>query len=228
VVKTRTFVLSSLLLLMFNQAFAQRSAAETKLGTWATYNGFFEFSPKFQLFLETQWRTYEFLSNTENWMIRPYFNYRLNHNNLVGISTEYFSLYSYAEDSQKLANELRIGVQYQNDWHVSKIHLQNRIRYEFRFFDVIPDAQRIRYRLQLAAPLNKNGFKKGGLLFIINNEIFFGIAPELNYNQNRFYTSLGYQFTDNLNLQIGYQNWDRRDGNYHRIHFWLTQHIWFH
>ncbi len=200
----------------------QQLEQESKLGTWTIYNGFFNFSPKFQLFLEGHWRTYEAFQNNETFLFRPYFNYRFNPNHLVGVSTEYLANYSYAEP-KVLVNELRIGLQDIFSYKWGKIAVQHRVRYEFRIFDNIRNAQRIRYRLQFAVPLNKNGFKKGGLIFIINDEIFFGTYPDLNYNQNRFYTSLGYNITDHLNLQVGYQNWDRRDGNYHRIHVWLTQ-----
>jgi len=210
------------ILILHGFAFGQQKNPEKELGTWTIYNGFFNLSPKYELFIESQLRTWQLYNNIEAWCFRPYFSYRIKPTHLVGFSTEYFSNYNYYEPKEQV-NEFRLGIQDLFSYKLGRAVMQHRTRYEFRFFDQAPNTQRIRYRIQLAVPLTKHEFKKGGLIWIINNEIFIGISPEVQYDQNRFYTSLGYNFTDNFNVQIGYQLWDRRDGTYNRLHVIFTQ-----
>ena len=46
-----------------------------KLGSWYVYNGFINFSPKLELFVESQLRTWEPISNIQNLFFRPYLSY---------------------------------------------------------------------------------------------------------------------------------------------------------
>ena len=52
-----------------------------KLGSWYVYNGFFKFSPKTEIFLESQWRTYEPINNSQTLFFRPFFSYNFNYFN---------------------------------------------------------------------------------------------------------------------------------------------------
>ena len=210
------------LFILQNTAIGQQSQPEKQLGTWTVYNGFFNLSPKYELFIESQLRTWQPYQNIETWCFRPYISYRVKPSHLIGLSTEYFANYNYGEPKTHV-NEFRLGIQDLFFYKVGRAVMQHRTRYEFRFFDDLPNTQRIRYRIQLALPLNKHDFKKGGIIWIINNEIFINTYPKLQYNQNRLYTSLGYNFTDNFNLQMGYQLWDRRDGTFNRFHIIFTQ-----
>jgi hypothetical protein len=51
--------------------------------------------------------------------------------------------------------------------------------------------------------------------------------PTLGINQNRLYVAGGYQFTDNLNLQIGYLAVFRETTTHSRLQFFLTHKVWF-
>ncbi len=47
------------------------------LGSWYIYNGFFNFSPKTELFFETQLRTWEVVDDPQTFLMRPYFSYNV-------------------------------------------------------------------------------------------------------------------------------------------------------
>ena len=70
--------------------------------------------------------------------------------------------------------------------------------------------QRIRYRAQCIIPLQKRYIEQGkGLFLNVNDEVFLGFGKGIGKNildQNRLILALGYKFSPNLNIQMGYMN----------------------
>ena len=125
------------------------------------------------------------------------------------------------------SDELRTTLQAMLFQKVSRVSIQHRYRYEFRFLDE-KGKQRTRYRIQLGIPLTKSKIEKGVLFATIGNEFMVNTQPELNLSQNRTYTMLGYQFTDGLNLQVGYMYIARPNTvGLHRLQFFLTHKLYF-
>ena len=129
------FCLSICLLgIISNQAFSQE---EDKLGSWYIYNGFFNFTPKFELFVESQLRTWEVFSNSQSFFARAFFNFNLTTSFQLGLSQEYHINWSYAEnaDDKLRTEEYRTTLQAILFQVIDRVTIQHRYRYEFRFLD---------------------------------------------------------------------------------------------
>jgi hypothetical protein len=205
-----------------------RGQSENELGSWYIYNGFFNFSPKVELFFETQLRNWETFSNPEAFFVRPYFNYNIHPNFQAGLGLEYHNNWTYAEDPDDRirTTEYRLTLQSMAFQNIGRVALQHRYRYEFRDIDSNP-AQRVRYRLQATIPINKAIADKG--VFFVNtfNEFLVDTEPRLSFNQNRFYFAGGYHFTKYLNFQFGYLIVSRASTVHHRLQFFLTHRLFF-
>lgn len=200
-----------------------------ELGSWYVYNGFFNFSSKFELFAETQVRTWEPINNAQSFFIRPFFNFNLNKNLQVGISQEYHTNWSYSETSENKINteEYRTTLQGILSHKINRISVQHRYRYEFRFLDE-SGKRRTRYRLQLGIPLSKDVATKGAWFATVGNEIMINTKPKFDMSQNRAYCMLGYQLSKSTSFQFGYMYISRPDiDDLHRLQFFLTQKLYF-
>ena len=223
-------VLNRLLFVLILAASAAQvyGQSEDKLGSWYIYNGFFKFSPRVELFFETQLRNYEVASNPETFFVRPYFTYNLNKNVQPGFALEYHKSWTYDEvpENKVVSEELRVTLQMMVFQPIGRVRLQHRYRFEFR--TVNGEAlRRMRYRLQVTVPLNNKAIERGTIFANTNAELMIDTSPVLGINQNRWFIAGGYQFTDNLNLQLGYLAVFRPNTTHSRLQFFLTQKIWF-
>lgn len=215
----------SLSIIMLSITTSVLAQGNDKLGSWYVYNGFFNFSPKTELFVEGQWRTYEPISNNQNVFFRPFFSYNIHPSFQVGLGQEYHMGYNYTENKEdKTKNEeFRTTLQAIAKHKVGRVNFQHRYRYEFRFLENTNE-QRARYRLQLGIPLNAKEMGKGVFFTTIGNEIILNTKPSLNLSQNRTYAMLGYQITESTHLQGGYMKINYSDATSHnRLQFFITQ-----
>jgi hypothetical protein len=68
---------------------------------------------------------------------------------------------------------------------------------------------RVRYAMAFTIPLKGKTVTPGTPFVFVNNEVMVSFGSEVvnNYfDQNRFFVGVGYQFTQQLNAQIGYLN----------------------
>jgi hypothetical protein len=199
------------------------------LGAWYIYNGFFNFSPTFELFVESQLRTWEVFDDPQVFFFRPYFNFNVAKNFQAGLGLEYHMNWTYETDSapRVRTEEFRTTLQAMLFQSIGRVNIQHRYRYEFRFLDE-KGKQRTRYRIQLVIPLTKPKIEKGTLFATVGNEIMMNTQPDLSISQNRTYVYLGYQFTPLLNFQFGYMYLAFPSGpGQHRLHFFLTHKLYF-
>lgn len=198
---------------------------EEKLGSWYIYNGFLNFSPKVELFFETQLRTYEPVSNTQVFFVRPYLSYNFTPNFQLGLGQEYHVSWNYDENSENKvkSNEYRTTLQGMLFQKIDRVTIQHRYRYEFRFLDQKGN-QRTRYRFQLNIPITNKKIVKGVLFTTIGGEFLVNTQKELKLSQTRLYAMVGYQFNNSLNFQFGYMNisFPSQPSN-KRLQFLLTQ-----
>ena len=214
-----------LIILFTTKVFGQ---SEDKLGSWYIYNGFYKFTPKFELFFETQLRNYEVVSNPETFFVRPYLTYNINKNVQPGLSFEYHKSWTYDEvpENKVASDEFRITLQMMVFQSIGRANLQHRYRFEFRNVDG-EARRRMRYRFQVTVPISSKTMQKGTFFANTNAELMIDTNPTLGINQNRLYVAGGYQFTDNLNLQIGYLAVFRETTTHSRLQFFLTHKVWF-
>lgn len=202
--------------------------SQDKLGSWYIYNGFFKFTPKFEVFFETQLRNYEVFSNPENFFLRPYFSYNINKNLQPSLGIEYHKSWTYDEipENKISSDEFRVTLQMMVFQKLGRANLQHRYRYEFR--TVNGEAlRRMRYRFQVTIPISSDKMEKGTFFANSNAELMIDTSPNLGINQNRLFVAGGYQFTDNLNLQLGYLAVFRPGTVHSRLQFFVTHKIWF-
>ena len=220
--RLRLYILAAIFLCFSAQGVSQEGE---KIGSWYVYNGFFNFSPKIELFAETQIRTWEPVGNIQTFFVRPFFNYNVNEKFQIGISPEYHVSWSFAESAndKNKTEEYRTTLQGMLDQKLGRVALQHRYRYEFRFLDE-SGKQRTRYRLQLGIPISRKVIDKGVWFATLGNEIMLNTQPKFDISQNRTYGMLGYQLSKSTSLQIGYMYISRpEEENLHRLQFFLTQ-----
>ena len=218
-----------LLLLLFCVSIETEAQEDTGVGSWYAYHGYFDLSPKFELFGETQLRTANIITDLENFVLRSFINYNLYNNVQFGISQEYHDTKSYSDQSNNNVDtqEYRIALQAILHQKIKRISISHRYRYEFRFLDQSGN-QRIRYHLQFSMPLAKKDAPKKLWSATLANEILINTKPEVNISENRLYGMIGYQFTKTTNLQFGYMYIFRPDQtNLPRLQFTLTQRLKF-
>lgn len=214
-----------LLLLISAKGFGQ---SEDKLGSWYIYNGFFNISPKIELFFESQLRTYEVFSNPETFFLRPYFNYNITKHVQTGLGLEYHKNWTYdaIKENKVSSEEFRVTLQTMLFQKEGRVALQHRYRYEFRHVEG-DKLQRMRYRIQATIPLTSNSLDPGTIFLNTFNEIMIDTKPGFNFSQDRIYLAGGYQFNKALNLQVGYLAILKPNVVHHRLQFFITHKLYF-
>ncbi|SEP60607.1 DUF2490 domain-containing protein [Flavobacterium urocaniciphilum] len=154
-------------------------------------------------------------------------------------------------------NEQRIWEQFIiKHEHVGRFHYDSRFRLEQRwiasfknfgtasepsFFRYDDPAEglwkyrnRARYRFRMQVPLTKSEMKDNTLFLVAADEIFVNLGGHVTSNvfdQNRLYLALGWRFTKDTNIQLGYMNQfiEKGDGlhkeNNHTMQVALTHNI---
>lgn len=93
---------------------------------------------------------------------------------------------------------------------------------------------RARYRFRVQVPLSKPEMKDNTLFFVAADEIFANFGKHVSANvfdQNRLYLALGWRFTKDTNVQLGYLNQfiEKGDGvhkeNNHTLQIAITHNI---
>lgn len=216
------------LFLLFTLSSSSFSQSEDKLGAWYIYNGFFNFSSKFELFFESQLRTWEVASNPENFFVRPFFNYNFSSQFQMGLGLEYHKTWTYKEiENEKVSDEeFRITLQSMLFQKLDRVSIQHRYRYEIRNF-ANETEQRIRYRFQVTIPVSNETMDKGTFFANTFFEFMVDTQPVVSLNQNRFYIAGGYLFTKDLNLQLGYMWILRENSTHRRLQFFFTHKLYF-
>lgn len=220
--KLRFLLLLLLLIPLGGKSYCQEG---DKLGSWYIYNGFFNLSPKVELFFESQWRTWEPISNTQNLFFRPFISYNFTPYFQLGVSQEYHMNWSYSEMSEDKVKteEYRTTLQAMLFQQIDRVAIQHRFRYEFRFLDEKGN-QRVRYRIQLGIPITKKKIEKGVFFATLGNEFMVNTQKEFNLSQMRTYAMIGYQISKSTHFQFGYMYISRPSAeNLNRLQFLLTQ-----
>lgn len=101
----------------------------------------------------------------------------------------------------KLLHQIRVEQRYKRAYlKGSDFKLTHRFRYKFTFY----------------VPLNHRKFKEKTLFLGAYNEFFIQTGKSITYEymeDNRAYLGLGYKFTENFQIQAGYMNTFRFDGD---------------
>ena len=180
---------------------------DSNLGNWLIYIGSKELKNGWNIHNEVQYRNYDAVGDLEQLLLRTGLGYNLtqNNNNLL-LGYGYILSENYVGDTdQKVSvNEHRIFQQFTTKQKVGVLNLSHRYRFEQRFVED-DFKMRFRYFLGLKIPLQNKADGNNPLYLSAYNEIFLNTKSEI-FDRNRLYGGLGYQFSKQLRLELGYMN----------------------
>ncbi len=177
------------------------------LGNWLIYIGSKELKNGWNIHNEVQYRNYDAVGDLEQLLLRTGLGYNLTENNnnlLLGYGYILSENYVGETDQKVSVNEHRIFQQFTTKQKVGVLNLSHRYRFEQRFVED-DFKMRFRYFLGLKIPLQNKADGNNPLYLSAYNEIFLNTKSEI-FDRNRLYGGLGYQFSKQLRLELGYMN----------------------
>ncbi|QNF34113.1 DUF2490 domain-containing protein [Adhaeribacter swui] len=198
-----------------------RIADKNKIG-WFVYEGDHALSKKWKLHTEYQWRRIDYIKSWQQSLARVGFTYQILPQVKVGAGYTSFITFPYggyptAETGDPFP-ERRLHQDIQLSNTMGRVALQHRFRLEQRWLGQLQQStgknvqsweyqNRIRYQIALQVPLQ--GLTLDDQEWYINffDELFLGFGKNVGqnvYNQNRISGGLGYQFTDDFQVELNY------------------------
>ncbi len=180
---------------------------ESDIGNWLIYIGDKKINDRFNWHHEVQYRSFNFIGDTEQLLLRTGLGYNLSENNnniLLGYGFIYSEPYVKNTDVKTKNTENRIYQQFITRQAFGRLSLLHRYRFEQRFLE--NDFKlRLRYFLALNMALNHTELSDKTFYLSAYNEIF--VNTEQNYfDRNRLYGGMGYKFSKNIKIEIGVMN----------------------
>lgn len=204
----------------------------TQSTEWFALNSTIKLHSKFGFTFDGQLRFVQGLENAQHFVRNGLEIYIGPNISIVPIGYMYVWNFRYGEQPTTYANnEQRLWQQIFYRHGMSKIFFSHRLRLEERFIEqryedasglVINNGyatylNRIRYRLQVQIPLNKEKIEPGAWFLGIFDEAFYSWGKSITFSrpdQNRLYTAIGYQFNKKFSIQGGafYQMLIKKNG----------------
>ncbi len=207
----------------------QAQTAEDELGNWWIYNGTLHFSERWSMFTEAQVRLYETHTNVNDVFGRVAGHYELSDNSLVGLGYMYSTVWPFDDTNGGTTEhtENRIYQQFTTHQPVLGTRFEHRYRLEERWLKQTVSGEtdfslRVRYRLQVTVPLNRDAMGAGVWFLNFYDEIFVTFDDPRVFDQNRLYGAAGYQFTSLSNLQLGFLWQAREREDFYRLQIFYT------
>lgn len=182
------------------------NAQDSNLGNWLIYIGNKQLNDKWNIHNEVQYRNYNAAGDLEQLLLRTGLGYNITANSNILLGYGYILSENYIGDSDDKVsvNEHRIFQQFITKQKIGKVGLSHRYRFEQRFVED-DFRMRLRYFLGLNIPLQYKEDAKNPLYLSVYNEIFLNTESSI-FDRNRVYGGLGYKFSKNLRLELGYMN----------------------
>ena len=191
-----------LLIICFcNLSYSQKS----ETGNWFIYFGNQKINPKWNWHNEVQYRSYDFIADTNQLLLRTGIGYNLtedNNNLLLGYGFINTQKYIPNSDEKIDTNEHRIYQQFITKQKLGRVIVQHRYRIEERF---LPNdfQMRFRYFLGINIPINKKTLEKNAIYLSSYNELFINAESPL-FDRNRLYGAIGYMIHKNIKIEAGF------------------------
>ena len=195
----------------------------THKNAWITYTGNHKITTKWGVHTEYQWRRADGFQNWQQSLLRFGLDYYASSN--LSATAGYAWIVTFPYGEQPVGHEFqehRIWEQVNLKSKYGRFEIQHRYRLEQRFLEnwikgangIYTNSdnlfrQRIRYRLMIQVPLTKKELTDNTLFLNVNDEPFIGFGKGIGKNildQNRFIASLGWRFSKDFNIQLGYLN----------------------
>jgi len=204
-VKSVIVLLSFLILKTFSLS---AQSPTVTVGGWGMFFNQTRFHENWSIHAEAQYRSYEFIPNTEQMLLRTGLNYHINNSALASIGYANVTNFSFDKELspgiQVLEN--RLWQQFLLRNNIDRFFFEHRYRFEQRWLQSDNNnsyLNRARVLLRVSIPLNKKTIEKNALFLTFYDEVFihFSSTP---FDRNRLYGAIGYQFLPNANIQLGY------------------------
>jgi hypothetical protein len=191
---------------------------------WYNYFGTFKLDKKFSLHTEYQLRRSNFITDSQQELLRLGVNYQLNAKVQLRLGYAWIETYPYGDipisSFGKDFTEHRSFQAITLTDKISILDISHRFMLEQRWVgkyseanlsheDAFPLLHRLRYMVRVQVPLKGNAIKNKTPYVAMYDEIFIGFGKNVNENifdQNRFGFLLGYKFNDVVRLEAGYLN----------------------
>lgn len=189
---------------------------------WVLYTGNHKITEKIGVHTEYQWRRSSLFNNWQQSLLRVGLDYY--HNPNISFTAGYASIISYQYGEQPISHqthENRIWEQVNLKAKYGRFDMQHRYRMEQRLIDNWSNSlgsfvqgkddyrNRVRYRMMVNVPLSRKEMANNTLFLNVNDELFIGFGKGIAKNvldQNRFIAALGWRFSPDFNIQLGYLN----------------------
>jgi hypothetical protein len=215
---------------------------------WLMYFGQHPIAEHWKLHTEYQFRRSEYFKFWQQSLLRIGVEYEISPTLSVTLGHAWIHTFPYGDQPiGQETGEQRIWQQMLIQNTFGRINIGHRYRLEQRWIEnnyTNPDgtsikdgyiySNRFRYRFSVSIPINKPDISKGSAFISLYDEPFisFGnVIKNNHFDQNRFYAALGYQYSADGNIQIGYLNQlliksdgIRREIN-HTLQIGITQHL---
>ncbi len=207
------------------------SAQKENISSYNTLTVNYTVNPKWFMYAEGQLRGIEDFAYPDYYEIKGGVGYKLapNHKPLIGIG-RYGNYKNHAMDKE----EFRVWLQDVYDLKSGRFKFENRVRAEKSWFyapqtEVHSDRIRLRYRLNISAPLNSKKVEPGTISASIYDEVFFIPTSGPLFARNRVFGGFGYQIDKIFALTSGYL-WQREfaekgNRNLHFLYLGLSLNI---
>ena len=196
-------------ILLFLITFSVSASAQNyKTGSWGVvtitlpgdslhkWGGYSEFQVRTNTAAFTGFQYYEYKAGV---------SYDLDRNSTALIGTGRYTTYDYADLSEgPTVAETRLWEQFTNNQYLGRIKLEHRYRIEQRWL-TNEYRNRFRYRLNVTVPVTRSKMLPKTFFIGVFDEVFFNNRSP-NFERNRFFGSLGYQFNNSWSVQAGILN----------------------
>lgn len=181
-----------------------QSSQTNALGTWNVLHVRYLINDKWNVFFEPQLRSLRFYDDFHYHEVKGGANYRIDKNFSIGFGIGKYDTYQEGGSfvTPKQNDELRTWLHLTMQQQLQRFRFEHRYRAEQRFANG-NYRNRFRYRVQVSAPLNRAQTGVGALSAIAWNEIFF-TNKEPYFERNRVFAGMGYEFSRQLSLQMGW------------------------
>jgi hypothetical protein len=209
---------------------AGAQSAEDELGNWLIYNGTFRFSQQWSVFTEAQLRLWEVASNLNEVLARATLHYDFPESQaMVGLGYVRADSWPYDDSGgggrERIENRIYQQFAIRQNW--LRTLFEHRYRLEQRWLKRTATGEtdfslRVRYRMQITTPLNRETMEPGAWFLNFYDEIFINFDDTRVFDQNRLYGAAGFQFTQMSNLQLGLLWQARSTADFWRLQVFYT------
>ncbi len=199
--------------------------AEGRLGTWIGGQSTLRLTDRLSGFVQGEVRTWNFLHELNETLFRVAGSYKIAP--FAWGAMGYVRVDTWPVDAEtRYQEENRFYQEFGLKHAWTRVGFKHRVRLEQRWFQRLSGdayANRVRYKFQIKAPLNRPQIEKGAFVASLTEEVFIHFASGLvPFDQNRLTGAIGYQISSDTSLTLGLLWQVRKDVDFLRLQFTLN------